>query len=88
MTDAIIIKQTIDDFLSQKIHKAIEQKQKQAKGNFSEDDKQKIQDEYKIVAWLDKVAENTHKVFFKCLSCCQADTFKQSGNEFTRCQPI
>ena len=63
MTDAIIIKQIIDDFLSQKIHKTIEQKQKQAKGNFSEDDKQKIRDEHEIVAWLDKVAENTHKVF-------------------------
>lgn len=63
MTDAIIIKQIIDDFLSQKIYKTIEQKQKQAKGNFSEDDKQKILDEYEIVAWLDKVAENTHKVF-------------------------
>ena len=63
MTDAVIIKQIIDDFLSQKIHKDIEQKQKQAKGNFSEVDKQKIRDEHEIVAWLDKVAENTHKVF-------------------------
>ena len=44
MTDAVIIKQIIDDFLSQKIDKAIEQKQKQAKGNFSEMYEQKIRD--------------------------------------------
>lgn len=63
MTDAVIIKQTIDDFLAQKIQITIEQKQKKAKGDFSEDEKQKIRDEYEILAWLDKVAENITKVF-------------------------
>lgn len=63
MTDALIIKQTIDDFLSKKIQITIEQKQKKAKGDFSEDEKQKIRDEYEILAWLDKVAENITKVF-------------------------
>lgn len=63
MVDATIIKQTIDDFLTQKIQTTIEQKQKKAKGVFSEEEKQKIRDEYEILSWLDKVSENINKVF-------------------------
>lgn len=63
MTDAIVVKQTIDDFLTQKIQITIEQKQKKAKGDFSEDEKQKIRDDYELFTWLDKVADNIEKVF-------------------------
>ena len=63
MTDAIIAIQTIDEFLSQKIQSKIEQKKKQAKDNFTEDEAQKIRDEYERETWLNTVAQNVDKVF-------------------------
>lgn len=63
MTNDVVVKQTIDKFLTQKIQITIEQKQKKAKVDFSEDEKQKIRDDYELFNWLDKVAENIEKVF-------------------------
>ena len=41
MTNTMIAKQAIDDFLTQKIQKTIEKKQRSLKGKFGENDKQK-----------------------------------------------
>ncbi len=59
----MIAKQAIDDFLTQKIQKTIEKKQRSLKGKFGENDKQKIIDNYEIFSWLDKVAENAENIF-------------------------
>lgn len=63
MTTAMIAQQAIDDFLRQKIQITIEQKQKKAKDSFTQDDIQKIHDEYERETWLNKVAKNVDKLF-------------------------
>lgn len=56
MTTAMIAQQAIDDFLRQKIQITIEQKQKKAKDSFTQDDVQKIHDEYAEVHEIGKAA--------------------------------
>ncbi len=57
------VQQAIDDFLDKKIQVTIEQKQKKLKASFTEEDAQKIRDDYKPFNWINKVVENIDELF-------------------------
>lgn len=63
MSNAQTTKQSIDDFLTQKITNSIESKEKKAKKTLSDEEKQKILHQYETYHWLDFVSQNAENVF-------------------------
>jgi len=57
------VQQAIDDFLDNKIQTTIEQKQKKLKADFTEEDAQKIRDDYETFNWINKVVDNIEELF-------------------------
>lgn len=55
--------QAISSFLSQKMTKTIEEKQKKEKDKFTEEKAQEIRDKYEPTQWLNYICENIDKVF-------------------------
>lgn len=62
-TEILLAQQAIVVFLSEKTNKTIEQKQKQLKDKFTEENAQEIREKYQAQNWLNYVAENIDKVF-------------------------
>lgn len=62
-TEILLAQQAITVFLSEKTNKTIEQKQKQLKDKFTEENAQEIREKYQAQNWLNYVAENIDKVF-------------------------
>ncbi|MDO4894847.1 type I-F CRISPR-associated protein Csy1 [Moraxella sp.] len=61
--EILLVQQAITVFLSEKIAKTIEQKQKKEKDKFTENHAQEIREKYHANNWLNYVAENIEKVF-------------------------
>ncbi len=63
MSEIKYAQQAIYEFLRERIEKKIEQEQKSKKDAFTENDAQKIRDDYEARTWINYVAENINELF-------------------------